>query len=180
MSKQETGKMQYTLFDTAWGQALIAWSGKGVCRFILPGLSKAKMMAELRRDCPGAKPGEDEQIAKVITQVQDYFAGEVIEFKASLDLSWASPFQAAVYRALRQVRYGETTSYGELAKAAGRPGAGRAVGQANAENRIPLLIPCHRVLRADGELGGFSGPGGRKMKALLLVHEKPRQFSCGP
>ncbi len=99
-------------------------------------------------------------------------SGEPLEINAELDLSFATPFQREVYQTLATVPYGETWSYGELAAAIGRPGASRAVGSANANNPVPLIVPCHRVIRADGALGGFSAPGGVGLKERMLELEK--------
>ena len=89
-----------------------------------------------------------------------------------LDLTAVPPFHARVYDALRQVPPGRTTTYGELAAQVGRPGAARAVGQAVARNPWLLLVPCHRVLAANGRLGGFSAPGGAATKRAMLLKEK--------
>jgi methylated-DNA-[protein]-cysteine S-methyltransferase len=84
-----------------------------------------------------------------------------------------SEFQAAVLKIVCAIPYGETRSYGQVALEIGRPGAGRAVGRANATNPIPLLIPCHRVIAADGSLRGYGGGEGLKTKAWLLALERP-------
>lgn len=102
----------------------------------------------------------------VTQQLREYFAGERREFDVPLDLSGVTPFRAEVLRALMRVPYGETTTYAELARAVGNPKAVRAVGSACATNPLPILIPCHRVLRADGSLGGYRG--GEAAKRFLL------------
>lgn len=86
-----------------------------------------------------------------------------------LDLSGLSPFQKKVYRALWEIPFGQTRSYQEVATAIGKPKAARAVGQANKKNPIPVLIPCHRVISADGTMGGYSC--GIGIKKILLAHE---------
>ncbi|PVV84097.1 hypothetical protein DD509_05190 [Dehalogenimonas alkenigignens] len=96
--------------------------------------------------------------------------GEPVVFKEGLDLTGATEFQQQVYRAACGIPFGETKSYGELAAAIGKPGAARAVGQALGANPLPILIPCHRVVAADGGLGGFSG--GVETKQQLLEMEK--------
>lgn len=102
----------------------------------------------------------------VTQQLREYFAGERREFDVPLDLHGVTPFRAEVLRELSKVPYGETTTYAELARAAGNPKAVRAVGSACATNPLPILIPCHRVLRADGSLGGYRG--GTEAKRFLL------------
>ena len=87
-----------------------------------------------------------------------------------LDLAGYTPFQLKVYAALRRVPAGRTVTYGELAKRAGYPGAARAVGSAMKKNRLPIVIPCHRVVKADGLLGQYSA--GIRWKRILLEHEE--------
>ena len=102
-----------------------------------------------------------------------YFEGENVDFSTdpAVNLDALSPFDRKVLQACRKIRPGETTTYGDLAVRAGHPGVARAVGSALAHNPIPLIIPCHRVLRSDGSLGGFSAPGGLTTKQNLLRHE---------
>ena len=105
----------------------------------------------------------------VTQQLSEYFAGTRREFTVPLDLTGVTEFRAAVLRALAKVPYGETTSYAQLARAVGNPKAVRAVGSACATNPLPLFIPCHRVLRSDGQLGGYRG--GVEAKRFLLRME---------
>lgn len=119
------------------------------------------------------EPGEDwledpAAFAEVHRQLTEYFSGR----RRSFDLELApegTEFQRRVWRALGDIPYGCTSGYGELAEAIGRPGAGRAVGAANGANPMPIVIPCHRVIAADGSLGGFGG--GLDRKVLLLELE---------
>jgi methylated-DNA-[protein]-cysteine S-methyltransferase len=97
----------------------------------------------------------------------DYFAGRPPTLP-TLDLK-GSEFQRTVWRALLEIPWGEVRTYGQLAEALGRPGAARAVGAANAENPVAILVPCHRVVAAGGRLGGYSG--GLQLKRALLAHE---------
>ena len=106
--------------------------------------------------------------ARVREQLIEYTTGERREFDLPLAMV-GSAWQKAVWRALTEIPYGETRSYAEIAAAVGRPGAARAVGRANATNRLPLVVPCHRVISADGTLGGFNG--GLHLKERLLEHE---------
>jgi methylated-DNA-[protein]-cysteine S-methyltransferase len=107
---------------------------------------------------------------QTIRQLAAYFAGELSEFDLPL-APQGTPFQLAVWQALRQIPYGTTTSYGALAKAIGKPQAVRAVGAANGANPIPIIIPCHRVIGSNGKLTGFGG--GLETKARLLKLEQP-------
>ncbi len=101
-------------------------------------------------------------------QVIDYFAGTPTGFSVEIDVTDLPPFRQVVLEACHRVPYGKTASYTDLARAAGRPGAARAVGGAMAGNPLPLVVPCHRVLRSDGSLGGFSSPRGIEEKLRLL------------
>lgn len=101
-----------------------------------------------------------------------YLEGEPVDLtEPPLSLAPMTPFQSRIVEVLRKVRYGETVSYAELAKRAGRPGAARAVGNVMRSNRIPLLIPCHRVVGSGNTLGGFSAPRGVALKQELLRME---------
>lgn len=102
-------------------------------------------------------------------ELDEYFAGDRRHFEVHLDWRLADGFRAAVLRRLPDIAYGETASYGAVAGLAGRPRAARAVGTACATNPLPIVVPCHRVVRADGALGGYLG--GEEAKALLLRHE---------
>jgi methylated-DNA-[protein]-cysteine S-methyltransferase len=101
--------------------------------------------------------------------VQSYFAGELTAFDLPI-APRGTPFQLAVWKALSRIPYGETRSYGGLAVQLGRPGAARAIGRANGANPICLIVPCHRVLGADGSLTGFAF--GETLKRALLEHER--------
>jgi len=109
-----------------------------------------------------------------------YADGEPVDLNSiPLDLPQLTRFQRRVVQQLRNVGYGETISYGELAKDAGSPGAARAVGNMMAQNPIPLIIPCHRVVGSGGKLGGYSAPQGLAMKRRLLEMEQhAKAFAC--
>ena len=106
-------------------------------------------------------------------RLQQYFDGEKVTFPYKLDFSGATAFQEAVWRETRSISYGEVRSYAWLARQIGKPQACRAVGWALARNRLPIIVPCHRVVASDGGLGGFSG--GLWLKKRLLELEMDRQ-----
>lgn len=109
-------------------------------------------------------------IMKQLTDELDrYFAGNLTRFTVPLDPASGTPFQRVVWHGLTEIPYGETRSYAEVASAVGHPAAARAVGSANRNNDIPILIPCHRVIKADGTLGGYAS--GLKIKKTLLELE---------
>ncbi|MCB9931829.1 MAG: methylated-DNA--[protein]-cysteine S-methyltransferase [Planctomycetes bacterium] len=109
-----------------------------------------------------------ELLEQACTQIVEYLLSAREKFELPLDLSSGTEFQRAVWRRLGKLRFGQATSYADLAEAVGRPGAMRAVGNAVGANPLPIVIPCHRVLAAGGRLGGFSSGLGRKRKLLKL------------
>jgi methylated-DNA-[protein]-cysteine S-methyltransferase len=109
-----------------------------------------------------------EPFANAIDQLNQYFAGERTEFDLELDMR-GTQFQKDVWNALLTIPYGETRSYGEIARQIGRPDRARAVGAANGSNPISIIVPCHRVIGADGSLTGYGG--GLDRKRFLLDHE---------
>ncbi|MFL6247429.1 MAG: methylated-DNA--[protein]-cysteine S-methyltransferase [Thermoanaerobaculia bacterium] len=110
---------------------------------------------------------------RVVDQVHEYFAGKRQTFELEL-APRGTPFQLAVWNALREIPYGDTISYAELARRIGKPAAVRAVGAANGANPIPVIIPCHRVIGSNGTLTGYGG--GIERKQWLLAHEGRRLF----
>ena len=110
-------------------------------------------------------------LAAALEQLAAYFAGRLEVFDFPLDVT-LRPFQQRVLEAVRRIPYGQTRSYGEIARDIGAPGAARAVGRANHDNPVPIVIPCHRVVGAGGRLTGYAG--GLDNKALLLELEQQR------
>ncbi|WP_019071282.1 methylated-DNA--[protein]-cysteine S-methyltransferase [Streptomyces hokutonensis] len=108
---------------------------------------------------------DDTPFTEATAQLQAYFAGELKEFTLELRLH-GTPFQRTVWDQLRRIPYGETRSYGDLADALGNPGASRAVGLANGKNPIGIIVPCHRVVGANGSLTGYGGGLDRKQRLL--------------
>lgn len=122
-----------------------------------------------RRGAPTAGAERDPVIRSASAQLRAYFGGERTTFDLPLRPG-GTPFERRVWDALREIPYGETTSYGALAARIGEPGAARAVGRANGRNPIPVIVPCHRVIGADGSLTGFGG--GIACKRALLDLER--------
>jgi len=164
-------EQRYTVFDTEWGFCGLAWTDKGLCALVLPERKQGLVKGRLQEFWPHASPGDQQEVAEYVELIRAYFRGEPVELTARLDLSWATPFQYRIYKTMTGIPAGETWSYGHLAAIAGA-GSARAVGTANARNRIPLFVPCHRVVKANGELGGFSASGGTGMKQKLLDLER--------
>ncbi len=117
-------------------------------------------------------PEPNDRWQALIERLQAYAAGEEVDFRdVRLDTGRSTDFGRRVFELCREIPRGETLTYGKLAARAGRPAAARAVGNCMATNRIPLVVPCHRVVAANGHLGGFSAPGGIELKRRLLELE---------
>jgi methylated-DNA-[protein]-cysteine S-methyltransferase len=173
----------YVIFKTAGGFCGVAWSSRGVTRFQLPTKSAEAAERHLLRRLPGAEPGAPTpEIAEAIAAAQRYFDGEKTDFSfLRLDLSDQDALFTKIYAAARRVGWGQTTTYGALAKELGaRPEAARDVGYAMARNPVALIVPCHRVLAAGGKIGGFSAPGGSAMKIRMLELEGVHVGSPAP
>jgi len=166
---KETG---YSLFTTSYGVGGVISSKAGLVEIILPftGLGERELRAEILTRYPAA--GENWWYsAKAAEELQSYFAGELSEFSLPVDLEHLGAFGKAVCRYVAGIGYGEVRTYAEVAAASGSPGASRAVGGVMAANRLPIIIPCHRVVSADGSMRGYSAPGGVTTKRLLLEME---------
>ncbi|GGI04161.1 methylated-DNA--[protein]-cysteine S-methyltransferase [Egicoccus halophilus] len=124
----------------------------------------------------GFGPRDDTAVAGAARQLTEYFAGERRTFDLPLALATGTPFQQRVWQALGEIPYGETISYGELAARIGQPTASRAVGLANGRNPISIVVPCHRVVGANGTLTGYGGGLTRK-QALLDLERGHAQLS---
>ena len=167
----------YQLFETAAGVAAIGWQGAAIMSFRLPAPGASEAERSVLRRLPGAARAEPQaDIATVVAAAIRYFAGERTEFfETPVDPGPQPPFFAQVYAFIRTLGWGETTTYGAVARALGAgPEHARAVGQAMATNPVPLIIPCHRIMAAGGKIGGFSAPGGSTSKARMLELEGVR------
>ncbi len=154
--------MNYCFYESPIGPLLIAGDAEALHYIFFPKNGKA---AKPERGWTESAMGP---VAQAVSQLREYFAGKRTEFHLPLAVE-GTPFQRTVWRALQEIPYGETISYGELAKRVGNPKASRAAGSANGKNRIPIVIPCHRVIAAGGKLGGFGG--GLPVKQALLKLE---------
>jgi methylated-DNA-[protein]-cysteine S-methyltransferase len=165
--------MEWTLFDTAIGTCGIAWNGGEVTGVQLPERDDRSTRARIRRRWPGATEAQpSSQLQGTIDQLCALLRGEPVDLSPiPVNLDGVAPFNRLVYQIARAIPRGETLSYGEVAKRAGDPGAARAVGRAMAQNPVPLIVPCHRVVAAGGRPGGFSGGAGTATKLRLLQIE---------
>ena len=128
-----------------------------------------RMLEFLPRVSVEVPDGESAHLDKLEEELAAYFEGRLHTFTVPLDME-GTEFQMAVWKRLLEIPYGTTTSYGRISHSLGWPGAYRAVGAANGANRIAIVVPCHRVIRADGDLGGYGG--GLDKKLYLLELEK--------
>jgi methylated-DNA-[protein]-cysteine S-methyltransferase len=173
----------YTLFETNIGWIGIAWSEAGLTRLQLPERSEAaterRLLAAIASDsgpAPQRAAGDPPTaIVALIEALLRYAAGEPVDFSdVPVDLAGVDPFRRAIYDAAQKLGFGDTTTYGGLAAAAGHPGLARETGQALGRNPVPIVIPCHRIVAAGNKLGGFSAPGGSATKERLLAMEGVR------
>ena len=163
--------MRFTHLDTPLGRLLITGDGAGLRRILFPGEGRSEIAdATDAVDAPDSSWQEDDgSLGPVVRQLESYFARRLEEFDLELAPEGTS-FQRRVWDELLRIPYGETLSYGELARRLGRPDAARAVGAANGANPLPIVIPCHRVIGADGRLVGYGG--GLEIKRTLLDLEQ--------
>ncbi|MDO8632233.1 MAG: methylated-DNA--[protein]-cysteine S-methyltransferase [Phycisphaerales bacterium] len=162
---------RFSLVPTAWGPFGLILSPDGrVAATFLPQVEKS-LRRVIRRAFPQAVASDAP--ASLRRQIEAYFRGRPTQFNVELDLDSFPEFRRRVLEACRRVPFSRTCSYADLARAVGSPGAARAVGGAMANNPVPLIVPCHRVLRSDGSLGGFSSPRGTSQKLQMLLLENP-------
>ena len=154
--------MQHTYLESPLGSLLIAGDESAVRTIRFPEGSRSQAPE------PGwTKSTPKGALADAVQQLREYFSGTRRDFDLPLAPA-GTAFQKSVWRTLSEIPYGETISYIELARRIGKPKASRAVGQANGRNPLPIVIPCHRVIAADGSLGGFGGGLPTKVKLLEL------------
>ncbi len=166
-----TGLAKVFAFPSALGWIAIAGTGGTLRQLSFGHPSEEAAWAGLDPLLAATAEHEDWNPA-LARRLQAYAAGAADDFRdVEIDVQAHTPFQRRVLRACRRIALGSTRSYGELAAEAGAPGAARAVGNCMAHNRVPLVVPCHRVIGAGGKLHGFSASGGISMKRRLLELE---------
>ena len=161
---------------TDWGWIGVAATDRGIARIALPCRRRADALSEMS-STPGSSPRVrgDASVRlekKAISLLADYFRTGRMDWNLPLDLDGATDFEKKVWRAAREIPRGSVVTYGELARRIGKPGAARAVGRALGRNPVPVAVPCHRIVGANGRLTGFSAPGGVELKARLISHER--------
>ena len=152
------------------GPVYVAVSERGLMAVDF-GVSEAQFLTQLNRRFAGRVARSSKETADARRQIADYLAGKRTSFDLPIDWSGMSAFQRTVLEAALAIRRGQVKTYGEIARLIGRPQASRAVGRALGSNPMPLVIPCHRVLGADGSLHGYGAGDGLRTKARLLKFE---------
>ncbi|SES03280.1 methylated-DNA-[protein]-cysteine S-methyltransferase [Propionibacterium cyclohexanicum] len=168
-STAQPARLNWTTMDSPVGTLLLIGSPRGLLRIGFECEDRDAVLAHLAVRTGAAAQEAPDGLASAITQLGEYFAGTRREFELDLDRSLSSGFRAQVQLALSTIGYGTTVSYRQLAQLAGNPRAVRAVGSACATNPLPIVVPCHRVVRSDGGLGGYAG--GLTVKQMLLALE---------
>lgn len=166
----------FALFDTPAGTCGVAWQATALAGIQLPAADLAAMRASLVQRFPGAvEQTPPPYVQQVVDAIVAALRGEPVDLSCfPLDLSAVRPFDRRVLEETRRIPPGRTVTYGELASTLGTPRLARAVGGALGRNPFPIVIPCHRVLAANGKPGGFSAPGGLDTKRQLLAIEGVR------
>jgi O-6-methylguanine DNA methyltransferase len=166
--------IKYCIFKTKRGYFGVVGNDAGLLRTLLPQADREDIKRKILEAFPTARP-EKRPFEAVSKAVLGYFGGKKVDFSnVKVEIDKLRPFAKKVLAACRGIGFGRVVTYRELAKKIGRPGAARAVGTVMAKNPLPLIIPCHRVIRSDGKLGGFSAPGGIKTKKKLIELESKR------
>ncbi|MHB1000264.1 MAG: methylated-DNA--[protein]-cysteine S-methyltransferase [Armatimonadota bacterium] len=156
----------YRIFKTEFGWAAVIGKDGRVSRFEFPRLDRAEIESIVIGSGNTDLNASSNDFAAIVDQLCAYFAGERVDFQCELDFSAKGAFDIKVWEAARIIPYGDIVTYGTLAAQIGHPNAPRAVGQALGRNPVPVIVPCHRILRSDGKLGGFSA--GLEWKIRLL------------
>lgn len=166
--------------ETPIGRLLLLGDGTSLTGVHFPSAAVARDGTKDHRHgwatVPAGSREDSAALREPLSQLEAYFEGRLQRFDLPL-APRGTPFQLRVWNALRDIPYGETASYGAIAAGLGEPGASRAVGAANGNNPIPVIVPCHRVIGADGTLTGFGG--GLERKRWLLEHEGAAGFQQG-
>jgi len=170
--------IKYIIFETRWGYFGLAGSRYALYGTCLPLPEPKKAESQLLKNLsPMNRESSiefDKDLFKTLQeQIAAYFEGDCVNFGPDIPIAidGFSAFGASVLTACREIKFGQTISYSELAKRLGRPASSRAVGNTLARNPLPLIIPCHRVVHSDGTIGGFSAPGGTSLKKKMLELE---------
>jgi methylated-DNA-[protein]-cysteine S-methyltransferase len=165
-------KLYYAVLETRLGRILVTRTDKGLNNLLFHQPTWGKFFEELeeRKDLEFVR--SESKFSNLKKQLKDYLSGKKVRFTEKVDLSSGSPFEQKVWKKMLQIPYGKTVSYKKLAQMAGSSKKARAVGNACARNPLPIIVPCHRVIKSDGGLGGYGGGIERKRRLLDLESSK--------
>jgi methylated-DNA-[protein]-cysteine S-methyltransferase len=163
---------KFIAFETSYGWCGIVSGGDGIKRIILGYKSYSSVKGTITRLYPAIKDEENSILSRAREELLKYLSGEAAHLDFPIDLPKATPFQRKVWEETRSIPYGDVKTYRWLGERLTTPGVSRAIGNALARNPLPLIIPCHRVIRSDGAVGGFSLPGGTTLKSTLIELER--------
>lgn len=164
----------YTHFQTQIGPCSLHWNEIGLTALVIDPEKEDKIRQNRLSAADKRADTIPVYIEKIINQIHQLLLGQQVSFiDAPLDWQHISDFNQKIYRNILLLKCGDTTTYGEVAKAIGQPRAAQAVGNALGQNPWPIIVPCHRILGRDGKIGGFSANGGIRTKQILLNLESP-------
>ena len=161
-------KLYYATFKSPVGEILATRTEKGLNLIAFPKSRWHSFLAALRKEEGLTLKKDEKTFLSLKKDLKSYFSGKKVSFRQPLDLSGGTPFQKRVWKAMQKIPPGQTKSYGWLARQAGGRNKARAAGAACGANPIPIVVPCHRVVRSDGSLGGYGGGLGVKRKLLSI------------
>ena len=159
---------RYSIFNTSLGHMGVVASAKGLHMVILPRQSEKEVKEFLEEHYALELYRDEKKLEGIARKIKSYLNGKVVTFREDLDVGGATPFEMRVWDTVYGIPYGEVRSYAWVAEQVGNPKEVRAVGQALKRNRLPIIIPCHRVINKSGDLGGFAGGVDLKHKLLKI------------
>ncbi|MCL6472043.1 MAG: methylated-DNA--[protein]-cysteine S-methyltransferase [Firmicutes bacterium] len=166
----------FNIYRTEWGVGAAIFSEMGLAGIVFPHSDEVALEEEIVKNF-GKQDYREDLGQDLCSSLGRYFSGERVQFDYQLDYTGVTEFQRKVYETLKAVPYGETTTYKRLAEQCGSPMAARAVGGAMARNPYPVVVPCHRVLKSDGSIGGWSGKRGWKERMLVIEGILPISYA---
>lgn len=167
MKRDTTRDCRHASFDSILGRGFVAvCEGKVFAVEFCP--TEKEFLERLKERFGVESENDPRSMAPILHQLEEYFSGRRKSFDVEVEPLDGTPFERRVWKRLSEIPWGETRSYGELARMAGSPGAARAVGRAMARNPVSVILPCHRVIRSDGKAGGFGLGTPAKEKLLRL------------
>jgi len=160
----------YAIFKTSLGWCGIIYGRHGLTKIYLPGMKKEKLKKNIHSYNKSIVEHTG-RIKVLVRNICSYFKGKNVRLNLLVDMKTMTEFEKKVYKQAMKIPFGKVKSYKWIAEKAGVPNGARAVGNALSKNPVPLIIPCHRVIKSDGKLGGFSAPGGILIKRKMLSIE---------